>query len=205
MSADEGGEEVREESATSERPVPDWEDEYLDRVSDRLMHNYDLKKDFDADGELFDLYGQMRIESQKQFLHPSLNYANHGSQEHLFARRVDGISRADVETLVEFGHHLADVWLNPDEEHFSTDFTFVLVAPHVPEEVRGYVSGFTDRTLIKYGYYGHYEVNLVVVAPAEEDIVASKRADVRAAFTLWDDVPAERPGFVGRMLRRLKR
>lgn len=185
--------------------VPVWDDEYLDRVSDRLMFNYDLKRDYRARGEPFDLYGTMRIRSQKEFFHPSLDYANHHSDEHLFARRVDSVSVRDLERLVELGHALADDRVDGHEEHFGTDFSFVLVAPTIPDDVREFVVDFRERQLLKLGYYGHYEINLGVVAPDEEDAVASREADVVAAFALWDDLPDRRSGgFLSGLLRRLR-
>ncbi|WP_129114075.1 hypothetical protein [Halegenticoccus tardaugens] len=185
--------------------VPTWEDPYLDRVSDRLMHNYDLTRDEVIDGERFDLYGRMRIESQKHLFHPVLNYANHGSEEHLFARRAGRATARELESLVDLGHRLGDEWIEPSEEHFSTDFTFALVVPRIPADVREFVSGFSDRTLLKYGYYGHYEINLLVVAPEEEAAVGSRNADVIRAFRLWRDVPAESPGLFARVFRRFGR
>ncbi|MFC6837320.1 hypothetical protein [Halomarina ordinaria] len=177
--------------------VPDWEDEYLDRVADRLLHNYDLEDDYALGGERFDLYGEMRIESRKHFLHPSVTYGNHGSSEYLYARTSSSVTTADLERLVALGHDLAE-GIDPDEEHFSTDYTFALVVPEIPEAVRAFVDGFEDRTLLRYGYYGHYEVNLLVVAPDEEDLVASANADVEGAFRLWEgDEP--RRGLVGRL------
>lgn len=188
--------------------VPDWDD-YLDRVSDRLTVNYDLERDYrlPGRGESFDLYGQMRLESHKRLVHPALNYANHASEEHLFVRRREATVQA-VERHAELGHALADEWIDADEEHFSTDFTFVIVAPDIPEPVRAFVSGFEDRTLLKWGYYGHYEVNLVVVAPESEEAVASESADVARAFVLWRDSPPGDGGDGGplaRLVRRLLR
>ncbi|MFC7156428.1 hypothetical protein ACFQPA_13345 [Halomarina halobia] len=187
--------------------IPDWDDEYVDRVADRLMYNYDLDDDYRVRGERFDLYGRMRVESRKHFFHPSLNYANHGSTEHLFVRRASGATRADLERLVDLGHDLAAEWIDADEEHFSTDFTFVLVVPELPEDVREFVSGFRDRTLLRFGYYGHYEVNLLVVAPEREALAASANADVAHAFRLWTpvDAPAEPTGLVDRLVGLLRR
>ncbi|KTG11674.1 hypothetical protein AUR64_00335 [Haloprofundus marisrubri] len=187
--------------------VPDWDDEYLDRVSDRVMFNYDLEKHRSVRGRTFDLFGTMRVESQKHFLHPSLNYANHASEEYLFADRRSGVSVADLEQLVSLADDLAEdpQWLVADEEHYGTDFTFVLVVPSISEEVREFVAGHSGRNLIKYGYYGHYEVNLAVVAPDDEAVVASENADVARAFTLWSDVdPTERSGLLSRLLGRLR-
>ncbi|CQR49125.1 MULTISPECIES: hypothetical protein [Haloferax] len=185
---------------------PEWDDEYLDRVAERLMYNYDLEREYAVRGERFDLFGSMRMESQKQFLHRSINYANHHAMEYMFARRVESATVAELERLVELGHALADEWIEPDEEHYGTDFTFVLVADAVPEEVRTFVSEFADRTLLKFGYYGHYEVNVAVVAPADEDAVASRNADSVAAFTLWTDgSPAVSDGLLGRVLGKLRR
>ncbi|QCJ46784.1 hypothetical protein [Haloprofundus sp. MHR1] len=187
--------------------IPDWEDEYLDRVSDRIMFNYDLERDRTVHGRAFDLFGRMRVESQKHFFHPSLNYANHASEEYLFAQRRSGVSVADLEAVVSLGHELADdpQWLVADEEHYGTDFTFVLVVPEIPDDVREFVAGHSSRTLIKYGYYGHYETNLVVVAPEDEAVVASENADVARAFALWSDVdPTEREGLLSRLFGRLR-
>ena len=184
--------------------VPDWDDEYLDRVSDRLMFNYDLDKNRRVGGATYPLYGEMRIESQKQFLHRSVNYANHDAAEHLFATRRDRVSVADLERAVERGHELAAEWIEPDETHYGTDFTFAFVVRDIPDDVREFVSGFRDRTLFKFGYYGHYEVNLVVVAPDREDAVASRNADVAQAFVLWEDISPGRSGLLARLLGRLR-
>lgn len=189
--------------AEARRDAPDWDDEYIDRVADRLVFNYDLDEDVSAHGEPFTLYGRMTIESQKHFVHPSLSYANHGSAEHLFCRRSNRVTVADCERLVALGHDLADEWIDADEEHYSTDFTFVLVVPEIIEAVRAFVSGFRDRTLLKFGFYGHYEINLVVVAPADETIVASREAHVKEAFRLWESVETEDSGLFGSIVRRL--
>jgi hypothetical protein len=197
-----------EEAGIDLSDVPDWDDEYLDRVSDRLMFNYDLERGRTVEGERFDLFGEMRIESEKHFFHPALNYANHESHEFLFARRVARPTVAELERLAELAHELADGddWFVADEEHYGTDFTFVVVADEIADDVRSFVADFSDRNLIKFGYYGHYEVNLAVVAPDEEDSVASDGADVAQAFTLWDDVTApDRRGVVARVLDRLRR
>ena len=183
--------------------VPEWTDEYLDRVGDRLQFNYDLEKDYTAGREQFDLYGRLHIESQKQVLHQALNWANYETNEHLFARRADGVSVADLEALVDLGHDLADEWIEADEEHRETEFSFVVVAPSIPPAVEDYVEGFRDRTLLRYGYYGSYEVNLVVVAPDSERVVASTQADVAGAFDLWGTLGSEPRGVLGRLKRLL--
>ncbi|WP_122089869.1 hypothetical protein [Halalkalicoccus subterraneus] len=191
-------------SAEPDREVPDWEDPYLDRVADRIATNYDLEKDFRVRGERFDLHGELSVRNQKQFLHPSISFARHDSTEHLLARRAETVREEDLERLVGLGHELADEWITPSDEHFSTDFTFALVAADLDEAAREYVAGFSDRTLLKLGYHGHYEINLVVACPDEEDLVASENADVAAAFSLWEPVERERSGLLGRLASRLR-
>ncbi len=185
--------------------VPTWDDEYFDRVGDRLMYSYDLEKDYRTGGEQWTLYGELRVLNQKQFFHPALKYADHENREHLFARREPRPTVADVERLVELGHGLADEWVDAHEEHYGTDFTFVIVADELADDVREFVSGFKDRTLLKFGYYGHYEINLVVVCPDEETVVASESADIAAAFTLWESVPEREEGIFSRVAKRFWR
>jgi hypothetical protein len=184
--------------------VPDWDDEYLDRVSDRLMYNYDLEKDYRVRGERFTLYGQLEVHSEKHFFHPSLSFGHHDAREHLFVQRVDGATVADADRLVEVGHELADEWIAANEEHYSTEFTFVLVVPTLSESLREFVDGFRDRTLLKYGYYGHYEVNLVAVAPDEDDVVSSEEATVEEAFRLWEPIEKDEPGLLRLIARRFQ-
>lgn len=183
--------------------IPSWDDEYLDRVAHRLKFNFDLERDKRVRGERFDLYGRMLIESRKQFFHPALRYARQQSLEHLFVSRVDRVRVADLERTVEMAHELADEWIDADEEHHGTEFTFVFVAPDVAPDVREFVEGFRDRTLLKYGYHGHYEVNLAVVAPGAEAHVASENADVWRAFVTWETPDEAAPGLVGRLRRWL--
>jgi len=183
--------------------VPHWTaDPYLDRVSDRLMYNYTLERDHRLRGERWDLYGEMRVLNQKQFFHPALSYGDHESEEYLYARRVDRPTVGELKRLVELGHDLADERVTANEEHYRTDFTFVLVADELPEEVRSFVEGQRERTLLKYGYYGHYEVNLGVVVPDEQAAVAGEAADVVEAFVLWEDVTAPSEGFLSRLAKR---
>ena len=182
--------------------VPEWDDEYLDRVAGRLLYNYDLQKDHPVDGERWPIYGEMRVRNQKQFFHPALNYGDHESEEYLLARRTDQPTVADLERLVDRGHELADKWITADEEHYGTDITFVLIADEIPDAVDDYVGGFRDRTLLKFGYYGHYDVNLVVVDPEAEQCVGSEAADVAAAFRLWGDVSTPEEGVLSRFAKR---
>ncbi|WP_137288962.1 hypothetical protein [Natronorubrum halophilum] len=198
------GETADAASAGSLERVPDWDDEYVDRVSDRLMHNYDLEKDYALEGERFTLYGRMALSSKKHFLHPALSLAEHESTEHLFVRRVDAVDDRTLDRFVELGERLADEWIDPDEEHFSTDFTFVAIAPAIPEAIRERVSGFDGRTLLKYGYHGHYEINLAIVSPDGEELVASENADIAAAFRLWEPIEKNEPGLLGLLSRRLQ-
>ncbi|SFR30242.1 MULTISPECIES: hypothetical protein [Halorubrum] len=185
--------------------VPDYDDEYLDRVSDRLMYSYDLDRDVVVDGERFEMTAEMRVRNQKQFLHPALSYADHDLMEYVFARRVSTPSVAAVERLVEFAHDVADERVDAHEEHYGTDVTVVLVADRIPDDVAAFVDGFRDRTLLKFGYYGHYEVNLVVVAPEREALVASESADTAAAFRLWERVEQPDEGFFSRFAKRFWR
>ncbi|GAA0544027.1 hypothetical protein ABNG02_00240 [Halorubrum ejinorense] len=185
--------------------VPDYDDEYLDRVSDRLMYSYDLDRDVVADGERFEMSAEMRVRNQKQFLHPALSYADHDMMEHVFARRVSTPSVGELERLVEFAHGVADERVEGHEEHYGTDVTVVLVADRIPDDVASFVDGFHDRTLLKFGYYGHYEVNLVVVAPESEGLVASESADTAAAFRLWEPVEDPDEGIFSRFAKRFWR
>lgn len=197
-----GPPDVGTDTAPEEEPdVPVWEDEYVDRVSDRIMFHYDLAKEFPVQGHEFDLYGQMRMESHKQFLHPSITYGHHHTYEHLFVDRVDSPD-VDLSTYVDLGHDLADAWIEADEQHYSTDFTFAVVVPELSDAVREFVSDFSDRTLLKYGFYGHYEIHLLAVAPDDEEIISSQNADVTDAFTTWQTIEPDR-GLVARLKERL--
>ena len=203
--ADGGADPTDGHEDPEEPQIPEWDDEYLDRVADGLKFNYDLARDERVRGERFPMYGRLLMENRKSFLHESINYANHSVREFLFASRVDAVTTATLERYVDLAHDLADERVDPDEEHRSTDFTFVVVAPEVPDDVREFVSGFRDRTLLKFGYYGHYEVNLAVVAPEDEDHVASRNADVWRAFVTWTDPDEDDGGVLSRLAGLFRR
>lgn len=201
MTETEEGEAASPEEAT---PIPEWDDEYLDTVAARLAGHYDLERDRTVLGERFDLYGLLLVESQKQFFHESVNWANYETREHVFARRADSVRVADLDRLVDLGHDLAEDWVEADEEHQGTEFSFVLVVPAIPDAVRDHVEGFRERTLLRYGYHGHYEVNLAVVSPDQEAAVASREADVARAFAPWADLDGG-GGLLSRLLGGLRR
>ena len=187
-------------ASDAEPDRPGWDDPYLDDVAARLQYNYDLERDKRAGDDHFELYGRLLIESRKQFLHQSVRYAHQSVHEHLFATRRESVGVAELGQFVDLGHRLADTWVDPDETHKRTDFTFVVVSDDLSDGVRDRVAGFRDRTLLRYGYYGHYEVNLVVVAPDREAYVASQEADVWRAFALWTDTdPDAEPGLLDRL------
>lgn len=175
-------------------PVTEWSDEYLDAVAERLAAHYDLDRDVRAGGERFDLHGRLRIENRKQFVVPSLTYGHHESVQHLLLARRDRATVADCEALVETAERLADGWIDPDERHFSTEFVLGLVVPTVEPAVREFVAGFERRTLLRYGYHGHYEIRLAVVAPDERAAVASPDTDVIEALRTWDSLAEETAG-----------
>jgi hypothetical protein len=186
--------------------VPDWDDEYIDRVSDRLLHSYDLERDRRAGGHRFALYGRLEITRRKQFIHPSVTYGDHQTTEHLFVDRIDEVSVEDMERLAALGDQLAEEWIEADEEHFATEFVFGVVTDEIPAAVREHVAGFESRTLLKYGYYGHYNVRLFVVAPERQESVASPDTDVVTAFRFWDDDKKAGPsGVIGRLRAALSR
>lgn len=189
-----------------ELPRPRWEDEYLEEVANRLMFSYDLERDHEVDDTVYTMYGIMQVESRTHILHPLINYGNHFSYDHLLVDRKAAVGVADLERQVELGHELADRWIVPDAEHYSTDFTFVTIVEEITDEARAYVESYEERNLLKLGYHGHYEINLILTAPAEEDIAASANADVHRAFATWRDVEnIERPGFFGRVLQSIRR
>lgn len=200
---DRGNEHPSEAESDRELPadVPRWDDEYLMEVATSLMFNFDLEKGFRVDRESFDLYGELQVDSHKQFLTSALSYARQEERQHVFARRVSQATVGELERLVDLGHALADDWVEASEEHYGTEFVFVLVAPEVPEEVCEFVSTFKDRTLLKYGYYGEYRIHLVAVAPETETLVASPGAHVATAFRLWEPTSEEKSGLFDRLKR----
>ncbi len=184
--------------------LPEWEDRYLSEVSERLLFNYDLEKDVRAGGETFTLYGRMRMLNKKHFLHPSLTFAEHESFEHVYTRRQNSVEVADLERLIDLGHDMAETEIDPDPEHFSTEFVFVVVTDEIAPEVHEFVDGFKERTMLKYGYNGHYEIHLVVVSPDHEEIVSSRDAHVEQAFRLWTPIEKEEPSWWDLVTRRLQ-
>ncbi|CAI49006.2 uncharacterized protein NP_1830A [Natronomonas pharaonis DSM 2160] len=184
--------------------IPVWDDEYIEAVSKRLCHHYDLEKNRRVEGTTFSLYGEMVLENTKHFLHPAITIARHESREHLFVQRVAELTEADLDRLVATGHALADEWIDADGEHYSTEFTFVTVVPSLSEDVRSAVQSLDERTLLKYGYHGHYEVNLIVVAPDAGELVANEGVDVAEAFATWDEIERTEPGLLQLVARRLQ-
>lgn len=183
--------------------VPDWDDEYLDRVADRLMYSYDLAKDAAVDGETVPLYGRLVVRNQKHLFHPSVRYGYHEAVEHLFVERIDHPRPVDLRRLRERGERLAEAWIEPDEDHYETAFTFVVVASSLPDAVRSFVADHDERTLLRWGLNGHYEIRFVVVAPEREAAASTASADVAAAFRLWDDGDAAEESGDGLLARLL--
>lgn len=178
----------------SDRPT--WDDPYLDDVAARLQFNYDLARDERVRGVTFPLYGRLEMDSHKQFLHPAISFGHQYSYEHLYVDRRPRVSVEDLEAFVTLGHDLA-AEIDADEEHFATTFTFVVVVEDLPDEAASFVANHSDRTMLKYGYNGHYEVSLVAVVPDERRVVHSD-VGVAEAFDHWAD-ERERGGVLGRL------
>ncbi|GAB3033353.1 hypothetical protein [Natronobiforma cellulositropha] len=184
---------------------PTWDDEYVERVAGRLSHHYDLERGYRLEGEQFTMYGQLRVTYERHAIHPSVTFGHHEAREHLFVTECERPTVATLEGLEALGERLAEEWVEADEDHYSTDFTFAVIAAELPEDAREYVSGYRNRTLLTYGYNGHYEINLLVVVPAREVCVSSANADVAQAFAVWEPIVAETPGRLDRLLGWLSR
>lgn len=100
---DDGSTGTAAEGDEEESDLPEFDDEFLTAVRNRLAANYDLERDYTAERERFDMYGRLHIESQKQVLHPALNWANYESEEHLFVRRTERVTDRDLDRLVDLG------------------------------------------------------------------------------------------------------
>lgn len=181
--------------------VPRWEDEpYLEAVALRLLHHYDLWQEYEVDDRQFPMYGQLYIQNERHAMHPSLSFAEHTSREHVFVVREDRPTRSTIDDLEAFGEQLADRWIEASEDHYSTDFTFAVVAETLADDVQSAVADYRNRTLLRYGYHGHYEINVLVVAPDEERLVESENTDLGSAFRTWESIERDQSGLVGRLL-----
>lgn len=201
------GDEWAGRESGSDRPaeVPVWDDGYLDSVALRLLHHYDLQREYTVDGEQFELYGHLEVKHERHAIHPSLTFAHHRTEEHLFATRTTSLSTAELQRLEALGEQIADEWIDADENHYSTDITFAIIAEVLPTEVREYIDGYRNRTLLRKGYYGHYEINLIAVSPDREETVGSQEADAEQAFRVWEPVVTETPGRLSRFIDWLSR
>lgn len=185
--------------------VPRWDDDYLNRVALRLSRYYDLERDYAVDGERFVMYGRLQVRHERHVMHPSVTFAKHEAHEHVFVTRIPTPTVADLKRFEALGERLADEWVKPDENHYSTDFTFVVIASSLPGAVVDFVDGYRNRNLLRFGFHGHTEVNLVAVQPEQESSVASASADVEQAFRVWEPIVTEEPGRLSRLLSWLSR
>ncbi|WP_199268424.1 hypothetical protein [Halomarina oriensis] len=195
---DESATDDRVEDDTTEtgETRPEWDDEFLDRVADSLQFNYDLQRDERVAGRRFALYGRLEMDSHKQFFHPAISFGHQFSYEHLYVDRLPRPTVADLDSLVEVGHELA-ADIDHDEEHYATEFVFVVLAEELTDDVAARVRSHDDRTMLKYGYHGHYEVDLVVVVPDDQRVVDSG-SPIADAFRLWN-TGQESSGLLGRL------
>ena len=184
--------------------VPTLEDEYLQTISRRLVHNYDLEQDYRVRGESFALYGHMELHSQKHVLHSALSIAHHEAHEHVFLQRSKTLSQRAIDDAIELGHDLAEAWIDPNEEHYSTEFIFGFVVPEIPTDLASTVRDIDERTLLKFGYNGHYDIGIVLVAPETKQIVASESVDIVDALRTWEPIEQNNTGWLGRLARRLR-
>ena len=185
--------------------VPVWDDEYLDAVAGRLFNHYDLEREYTVAGERFPLYGELRVRHERHALHPSLTFAHHESREHVFVTELPEPTGADIDRLEAVGEQLRDDWIVPDETHHGTEFTFVIVADTLSPTVRDRIADYSNRTLIKFGYHGHYEISFLGVVPEQHTSVASPAADIEQAFRVWEPITRTEPSRLDRFLDWLSR
>lgn len=170
----------------SESEFPEWERDYLNRLAGRIVHSYDLEKNKHIRGFDFTLYASFEAQRHKQLFHPAISYAEHNLYEYLFVNEYDTVTIETVDQLIDLGHELADDWIDADDDHYATEFSFGLIVPSIPDDIRQYVSRIDERTMLRYGFDGHYDIHIIVVAPEEQSIVATDRAEIQAAFIEWD-------------------
>lgn len=185
--------------------IPELTDPYLETVGQRLVHNYDLESDYTVNGEQFDLYGYLEVHNKRQVLHPALSVGHHEAREHVFLKRTETLSEADLDRVIELGHALAEEWITADEEHYSTEFIFAFVTTSLAAPVSNRIEELDERTLLKFGYHGHYDIHIAAVDPTQQHLVSNAAFDLTEALRTWDPVSGTDPGLVTRLVRRLLR
>ncbi len=185
--------------------IPELTDPYVEAVGQRLVHNYDLEGDYTVNGERFDLYGYLEVHNQRQVLHPALSVGHHESREHVFLKRTETLSEADLDRMIELGHALAEEWITADEEHYSTEFIFVFVCSSLSDPVSNRIEELDERTLLKFGYHGHYDIHIAAVDPAQQHLVSNAAFNLTEAVRTWEPVGGTDSGLMPRVVRRLIR
>lgn len=155
----------------------------LNRILAAHEGYFDVQRDYEYAGKLFQGYGEFHSHGQKYVLVKRATLWEVDAHEHVFLSTVEHLDRPWLADAIAFmkTHGLAKAI--PQPNHMCTNITLVVVADHADDEVWKLVRSIRFRKNYAWGLRGWSDLRLAVV-DLSQNRVATNPAGKTLAKTL---------------------
>ncbi|KAB3527195.1 hypothetical protein [Alkaliphilus serpentinus] len=149
--------------------------EYIDKVTERLRHSFDILREYDVEGICFDVFASSYIRSERYFASKKIKVYGIENHEYCLIKRVENLSYSVLKDLTDGLVKASEALIKPHHEHMSTIITGVLVVEgKVEDNLRNQIKGFQYSKSFLWGLKGWTYIRLLVV-DIEDSMVYSNR------------------------------
>ncbi len=156
---------------------------YLSRLQETLSSRFDLTAPYTFSRRNYDLYGKMHIQNSKYLLSEKVQIYNYSNNEHLLVRRLNHVSREEIEEEIGFlKGNLTDL-VKPERGHMSSLVTLLFpVEGAVPPAAERFVRRFRYQRGYAFGFRGWTDIITVIVSLGENRVMTQKNFMKTAGF-----------------------
>ena len=146
----------------------------LDRLLAAHEAYFDVERDYELGGVMFDGFAQLHASSSQYVLVKRAKLWETSSHEYLFLKIVDTLGTQVLDELVEFMRTRALDVVELDQNHMNSFLTLVIIANDVQPGLERAIEGTRFRKNFLFGLRGWSDLRVCVIDRAQCRIVTNR-------------------------------
>lgn len=152
-------------------------DEYIDIISEKLTYNYNVEKEKDLNGTMFDLHAICNVNNSKFIGSKKIVVYAYDNNSYIYVKNFKTLSIEDVRNVLDANAEKLLTSTQVDSEHMSTHYTIVFVTESsLPSELKNFIKKYRKQKSYAFGFKGWSSIGVVLVSLGENEIVYNKDA-----------------------------
>lgn len=150
--------------------------QYIELMEQRLMKNFDIKRNSKILNEIFPLFAKMEMQNEKYFAAKGVKIWRAENSEFLFIKEFEKISEQDINDFQQFLIKAVSELVKPHSEHMSSTITGVMVTNQFPIELEKPVKRFKYRKSYALSFKGWADIKLILVDLSLNKVITNNLA-----------------------------